>query len=65
MVCDEEAYKLTVEEDGSVLACEIPQLKSDQEETDTRIVLYCNYAAEERFKYARHRHILHPTLLCP
>ena len=42
MVCEEEAYKLTVEEDGSVSSCEIPQLKSDQEETDTRIVLYCN-----------------------
>jgi len=40
---------------GSVSACEIPLLKSDQEETDTKIVLYCNYAAEERFKYARMR----------
>lgn len=28
----------------------IPELKSNQEETDTRIVLYCKYAAEQGYE---------------
>lgn len=33
----------------------IPALKSNQEETDSRVVLYCAYAAEEGYQYARVR----------
>ena len=33
---------------------EIPKLESDQEEIDTRVVLYCSYAVEE-YNYVRVR----------
>ena len=32
-----------------MMMTEIPKLESDQEETDTRVVLYCFYAADEDF----------------
>ena len=34
---------------------EIPKLESGQEETDTRVVLYCFYAADEEYNYVRVR----------
>ena len=34
---------------------EIPKLKSDQEETDTRVILYCFYVADEAYNYVRVR----------
>ena len=33
----------------------IPDLRSNQEETDSRVVLYCIYAAEQGYQYARVR----------
>ena len=33
----------------------IPGFKSNQEETDSRVVLYCIYAAEQEYQYARVR----------
>ena len=33
----------------------IPGLRSNQEETDSRVVLYCIYAAEQGYQYARVR----------
>ena len=55
-VCEEKAYELKVEDDGSVVMSEVPRLQSNQEETDTRVVLYCTYAAaEEQYDYVRGR----------
>ena len=48
--CEEEAYRLK-DNGASVMMAEIPKLESDQEETDTRVVLYCFYAADEEYDY--------------
>jgi len=53
-VCEEKAFLLTPDGDG-VSAHEIRTLESDQEETDTRVILYCNYAVEQKFDYVRVR----------
>jgi len=42
MVCEEKAYLLTCDDGKSVSVAEIPSLQSNQEETDTRVILYCN-----------------------
>ena len=34
---------------------EIPKLESDQEEIDTRVVLYCSYAVDEEYNYVQVR----------
>ena len=34
---------------------EIPKLESDQEEIDTKVVLYCSYAVDEEYDYVRVR----------
>ena len=34
---------------------EIPRLESDQEEIDTRVVLYCSYVVDEKYNYVRVR----------
>ena len=54
LVCEEKAYQLK-KIDTSVLTTEIPELESNQEETDTRIVLYCCFAAEKKYQYIRVR----------
>ena len=48
-VCDEKAYKLSSGDSVSVKKTEAPVLPSSQEETDTRVVLYCNYAADNDY----------------
>ena len=52
--CEEKAYLLK-DNRASVMMTEIPKLESDQEETDTRVVLYCFYAADEEYNYVRVR----------
>ena len=34
---------------------EIPKLESNEEEIDTRVVLYCSYAVDEEYNYVRVR----------
>ena len=34
---------------------DVPELLSSQEETDTRVVLYCNYAADNDYDYVKVR----------
>ena len=46
--CEEKAYLLK-DNGASVMMTEVPKLESDQEETDTRVVLYCFYATDEDF----------------
>ena len=52
--CEEKAYLLK-DNGASVMMAEIPKLESDQEETDTRVVLYCFYAVDEEYDYVRVR----------
>ena len=52
LICEGEAYEILVEEQQS--SCKkITSLKSSQDETDTRVVLYCKYGKENGFRYAR------------
>ena len=54
-VCDEKAIKLSSDDSVSVKMTEVPDLQSSQEETDTRVVLYCNYAADNGYDYVKVR----------
>ena len=54
-VCDEKAYKLSSDDSVSVIMTEVPELQSSQEETDTRVVLYCNNAASNYYDYLKVR----------
>ena len=36
-----------------MIMTEISKLESDQEEIDTRVVLYCSYAVDEEYNYAQ------------
>ncbi|CAL8359722.1 unnamed protein product [Gadus morhua 'NCC'] len=63
VVVEGKAYQLK-SSGGNVTTCEIAQLESTQEETDTRIVLYLLYAAHLGHKVVvvrtPDRHFLHP-----
>ncbi|KAG1696097.1 Sucrase-isomaltase, intestinal [Nymphon striatum] len=53
-ICEGKAYLLT--SDGkTVEKSEILTLESDQEETDTRVVLYCSFAEQEKDQFVRVR----------
>ena len=52
-VCDEKAYMLSSDDNVSVKMTEVPELQSSQEKTDTRVVLYCNYAADNDCAYVK------------
>ena len=55
VVCDEKPYKLSSDDSVSVKITKVPELQSSQEETDTRVVLYCNYAADNDYDYVKVR----------
>ena len=44
-----EATLLTSLDGKKTLQTDVPDLKSDQEETDSRVVLYCNYGKEQGY----------------
>ena len=50
--CEEKAYLLK-NNGASLMMTEIPKLESDQEETDTRVALYCFYASDKEYNYVR------------
>ena len=52
-ICEGKAYLLTSEDGKSTTASEISSLESTQEETDTRVILYIDYAQRNEYKYAR------------
>ena len=54
-VCDEKVYKLSSDDSVSVKMTDVPELQSSQDETDTRVVLYCNYAADNVYDYVKVR----------
>ena len=45
-VCEESCVKIRSEDGITVTSTEITDLRSTQEEADTRIILHCQYAAE-------------------
>ena len=54
LICEGRAYHLL--SDGDSTTCEeIVSLLSTQEETDSRVILYCFYAKERGFKFVRVR----------
>ena len=52
-ICKGKAYLLTSEDGKSTSVSEISSLESTQEETDTRVILYIDYAQRNEYKYAR------------
>ena len=52
-ICEGAAYLLTSADGRKTLVEEVPMLKSTQEETDSRVVLYANYARSQNYQYAR------------
>ena len=51
LIVNGKAHKLSVA-NGKVEVAEIQHLYSTQEETDTRVILYLNYAAQEGYRSA-------------
>ena len=51
LICEGKAYKLTsTNSDGEVTKTVLAEIESDQEETDTRVVLYCFHAKSNGYK---------------
>jgi hypothetical protein len=50
-ICEERAFLFTSEDGNTTIQTEIDTLKSTQEETDSRVILYCNYAKEMGYQY--------------
>ena len=49
LICDGKATEIKTKE-HKVMTTEIPELESNQEETDTRVILYCMYAKKNGYK---------------
>ena len=54
-ISEGHAYQLQTVDDGSVECRQVMSLLSNQEETDTRIILYCRYAQEHGYEHVRVR----------
>ena len=50
MVVQGQAFELTSRDGVTVKKKEIPELRSNQEETDTRVILYAEYGAKQKYK---------------
>lgn len=55
LVSEENAYLLACDDGKSVSVVEIASLQPDQEETDTRVILYCNYALDHGYDHIKMR----------
>ena len=53
MTCGGSAYLLTSEDGLSTCNRELNTLKSTQEETDSQIILYCEYARSQKYSHIR------------
>ena len=53
LICEGKAYQLTSTDGQTTNAEELPQLESSQEETDSRVILYVNYARSQRYDFVR------------
>ena len=49
LICEGKASKLSFG-DKNVTQTALPEIESDQEETDTRVILYCFHAKDKGFK---------------
>lgn len=52
-ICEEKAFLITSTDGKKTTKVEIPSLCSTQEETDSRIILYLNYARDKEYKFVR------------
>ena len=55
LICEGDAYCYTSDDGIKTQRTVLPGLKSTQEETDTRVVLYCLYAQEQGYKIVQVR----------
>ena len=53
MTFGEKAFHLTSEKRKKTVKSEVESLSSTQEETDSRVILYCFYAKEQGYRYER------------
>ena len=53
MTFGEKAFHLTSENGKKTVKSEVESLSSTQEETDSRVILYCFYAKEQGYRYVR------------
>jgi len=53
LICEGTAYQLTSEDGETTEKKEIETLRSTQEETDSRVVLYCMYGKDKGYQYIR------------
>ena len=53
LICEGKGHLLTSEDGKITIAPEISSLESTQEETDTRIILYIDYAQNNGYRYVR------------
>jgi hypothetical protein len=54
-ICEGQAFSLTSEDGEKTMVTEIHTLRSSQEETDSRVILYCKYGEDMGYKYVRVR----------
>ena len=54
-ICDGKATLLTSQDGESTETSDISSLQSSQEESDTRMVLYCKYAGSKGYRYCKVR----------
>ena len=55
LICDGKAILLTSDDGVSTKSTGIPELRSSQEESDTRIILYCKYAESKGYQCVKIR----------
>ena len=53
MICSEKAFLLTSEDDKRTVKTEVESSNSTQEETDSRVILYCFFAKEQGYRYVK------------
>jgi hypothetical protein len=53
LICEGSAYLLTSDDGCVTRKTEIPNLTSSQEETDSRVILYCKYGMDKGYQYIR------------
>ena len=55
LICEEEAFHLHSADGKNTNSQKVLELKPSQEETDTRVTLYCMYAKQKGYKNIRIR----------
>ena len=53
MICCEKAFLLTSKDGKRTMKTEAESLNFTQEETDSRVILYCFYAKGQGYRYVR------------